>query len=74
MKQRYLIFLVEMSQPPFINFFLGKKSSFLSVISWEVRGMRLKEELHFPSSEAFFQLLCLTENWQSVCLDIPAIM
>lgn len=35
-----------MSQPPFINLLLWRKSRFVSVISWEVGGMRLKEELH----------------------------
>lgn len=42
-----------MSQPPFINLFLlGRKFSFVSVIFWEVGGMRLKER-HFPHQNLF---------------------
>lgn len=63
-----------MSQPLFKNFFfLGRKFSFVSVISWEVGGMRLKGELRFPSSKPFLPVT-LSENQQSVCLDILAIM
>lgn len=49
-----------MPQPLFINFFfLGIKFSFVSVISWEVGGMRFKGETTLSIIKTFFPVTVL---------------